>query len=264
MQITLFHVNAFSEAAFGGNPAAVCLLDSWLDDELHRKVAAENSLSATAFLIPQNGGYEIRWFTRTHEIKLCGHATLASGYLLLHVLHPELERVGFQTRFSGVVSVAKKNDLLEMDFPVRAPSPTRSAPAELARALGLQDSPSEVLQCNDSLLAVFEDEDVIRRIRPDFDLLEQLHPHVVITTAPGKTVDFVSRYFAPSYGVPEDPVTGSAHCSLAPYWTQRLRKSQLHAQQLSERGGELWCEVAGDRVLLRGRARLTMEARLTL
>jgi len=264
MQIPLFHVNAFSEAASGGNPAAVCFLDSWLDDDLHRKVAAENSLSATAFLVRRNGEYDIRWFTPTREVKLCGHATLASGYLLLYEMRPELERVEFQTRFSGVVSVSRRGDLLEMDFPLRAPTAARSVPHELTRALGLRESPSEVLEGSDSLLAVFEDEDVIRRIRPDFDLLEELHPYVVMVTAPGKDADFVSRYFAPSYGVPEDPVTGSAHCALAPYWTQRLGKTQLHARQLSQRGGELWCELAGDRVLLRGKASLTLKGQLTL
>ncbi len=264
MRIPIFHMNAFSGAAFSGNPAAVCLLDSWLDDTLLRKVAAENSLSATAFLVRQESDYEMRWFTPTCEVKLCGHATLASGHLLLQLLRPELNSVKFQTRYSGVVSVARNGNLLEMDFPIRRGKPRAILP-ELSNAVGLQDPPRETLEVNDSIIAVFDTEEAIRRIHPQFDLLERLHPYVVMVTAPGKDkdVDFVSRYFAPSYGVPEDPVTGSAHCALAPYWSSRLRKMQLHARQLSERGGELWCEVAGERVLLRGKAVLTMEGELT-
>jgi PhzF family phenazine biosynthesis protein len=264
MHIPLYHVNAFSEAAYSGNPAAVCLLDSWLDDVLLRKVAAENALSATAFLLQEDGKYHLRWFTPRCEVKLCGHATLASGYVLLRLLHPELQSVTFETRFSGGVSVSNSGELLAMDFPVRHAVRVSSAPAGLSHALGIEELPSEVLEVSDSLIAVFEDESVIRKVRPQLRLLEEMHPYVVMVTAPGRNADFASRYFAPSYGVPEDPVTGSAHCALGPYWGKRLGKSQLHARQLSQRGGELWCELSGERVLLRGRAALTVQGQLTI
>ncbi len=263
MHIPLFHVNAFTSAPFSGNPAAVCLLDSWLDDNLLLKVAAENALPATGFLVPSGGGYAIRWFTSQCEVKLCGHATLAAGYVLLRLLRPELQKISFETRYRGAVSVGKDRDLLEMDFPRLETKNIASAPGELRRALGISASPIELLQGNDSLIAVFENEAVIREIRPDLELLRRMHPNVVMVTAPGLNSDFVSRYFAPSYGVPEDPVTGSAHCALAPYWAKRLGKTQLHAKQLSERGGDLWCEVGGDRVLLKGNAVLTLEGKLS-
>src|SRR5579871_1510414 len=224
MHIPLFHVNAFTSAPFSGNPAAVCLLDSWLDDNLLLKVAAENALPATGFLVPSGGGYAIRWFTSQCEVKLCGHATLAAGYVLLRLLRPELQKISFETRYRGAVSVGKDRDLLEMDFPRLETKNIAGAPGELRRALGISASPIELLQGNDSLIAVFENEAVIREIRPDLELLRRMHPNVVMVTAPGLNSDFVSRYFAPSYGVPEDPVTGSAHCALAPYWAKRLGK----------------------------------------
>lgn len=263
MHITLFHVNAFTSAPFSGNPAAVCLLNSWLDDGPLLKVAAENALPATAFLVASGGGYAIRWFTAKCEVKLCGHATLASGYVILRLLRPDLPKISFETRYRGGVSVGKDRDLLEMDFPRLETASVARVPGDLQHALGIAASPIELLQGNDSLIAIFGNESVIREIRPDFELLRQMHPNVVIVTAPGRDGDFVSRYFAPSYGVPEDPVTGSAHCALAPYWSKRLGKKQLHARQLSERGGELWCEVAGDRVMLKGNAVVTLEGKLS-
>lgn len=264
MRIPLFHVDAFAEQPFSGNPAAVCLLDSWLDDESLRKVAAENNLSATAFLVPRGHGYDLRWFTSRCEVRLCGHATLASGYVVLNLLQPGLESVEFQTRFSGAVAVRKDHERFLMDFPALFPQNCSTMPVPLLRALGLGQAPSEVLEGNDTYLAVLDSHRSIRNVRPDFALLEQLHPFAVIVTAPGEDTDFVSRYFAPSYGILEDPVTGSAHCSLTPYWAKRLGKPQLHARQLSERGGELWCEWAGERVLLRGKAALTLQGSLTI
>ncbi len=263
MHIPLIHVNAFTSAPFRGNPAAVCLLDSWLDDSLMLKVAAENALPATAFLVASGDGFAIRWFTGRCEVKLCGHATLASGYVLLCLLRPELQTIRFETRYRGVVSVRKERDLLEMDFPRVETKTCTGTLEDVTSALGVTSSPLQVLEGNDSLIAVFGDESVIRDIRPDFECLRQMHPTIVMVTAPGKDCDFVSRYFAPSYGVPEDPVTGSAHCALAPYWAKRLGKALLHAKQLSERGGELWCEVAGDRVMLKGNAVLTFEGKLS-
>jgi len=262
MQIPLFHVDAFTDRAFNGNPAAVCLLDSWLDDEWLRQVAAESNLSATAFLVPRSDSYELRWFTPLCEIRLCGHATLAAAYVVLHVLHAGKDAVRFETRFGGTLLVQRDATLFSMDFP--ALPPTRCVSPRCALIEALEAAPVEVLEANDTYIAVFENHAAIERLRPNFELLKTLHPLAVAVTAAGSGADFVSRYFAPSYGVPEDPVTGSVHCVLAPYWSNRLSKSRLHARQLSERAGELWCEVAGERVILHGRAILTMQATLTL
>ena len=263
MQLPLFHVDAFSDRPFHGNPAAVCFLDFWLDDGALRKVAAENNLSATAFVLSKEGSPNLRWFTPLREIRLCGHATLAAAHIIFTVLRSSLEEVSFSTRFSGGITARKVGGRVAMDFPAFVPQ-LCALPAQLVPALGLQKTQFEVLEANDTYIAVFDSPETIAAIRPDFTLLEQLHPHAVIVTAPGQNSDFVSRYFAPSYGVPEDPVTGSAHCSLAPYWSNRLNKPRLHARQLSERGGELWCELAGERVILTGDAIVTMKGTLTV
>jgi PhzF family phenazine biosynthesis protein len=265
MRIPLFHVDAFTSFPFSGNPAAVCLLNSWLDDDLLRKVAAENQLSATAFLVERDSLFGLRWFTPLCEIRLCGHATLATAHVLLNVMASNAGKTVFTTRMSGVVTVQKEGDgLLSMSLPAWAPLPSTAAPNLLATALGQDVLPSQILEVNDTYLAVFQNESTLRAIQPDFVVLEQLHPYAVIATAPGEASDLVLRYFAPGYGVPEDPVTGSAHCSLAPYWAGRLKKSQLHSRQLSERGGELWCEVDGDRVVVKGQAVLTMQGTLEI
>ena len=262
MRIPLFHVDAFSHKPFSGNPAAVCPLSSWLDDGWLRKVAAENNLSETAFLVPRDDGYDLRWFTPRCEVRLCGHATLASAYVVLTMLQPGLEAVRFQTRVNGPLSVRNEGDSLSMDFPAMFPKTCENAPSDLLHGLGSQ--PSEVLEANETYVAVYDSPNAIRNIRPDYAYLEQLHPFAVSVTATGEKVDFVSRYFAPSYGIPEDPVTGAAHCVLTPYWTKRLGRSMLHAWQLSDRGGELWCEMAGDRVILKGRAVLTMRGFMSI
>ncbi|HME36971.1 MAG TPA: PhzF family phenazine biosynthesis protein [Candidatus Sulfotelmatobacter sp.] len=272
MRIPLFHVDAFASQPFTGNPAAVCPLGSWLDDELLRQVAAENNLSETAFFVPRHGHnnrphaghYDLRWFTPRCEVKLCGHATLASAYVVLSVLEPELETLRFQTRRSGALTVRKDRETYSMDFPAMFAQTCLPPPDALIRALGPGPSPCHVLEVNETFIAVYEHESAIQNMRPDFTRLEQLHPLVVSVTAPGETADFVSRYFKPSYGMPEDPVTGSVHCALAPYWAERLGKSQLRARQLSERGGELWCELAGARVILKGRAVLTLRGSLVI
>jgi PhzF family phenazine biosynthesis protein len=263
MRIPLFRVDAFTEKPFTGNPAAVCPLDFWLDDGLLRKVAAENNLSDTAFFVPRDAGYELRWFTPRCEVKLCGHATLASAYVILNLLEPGLPEVRFETRFGGILRVGRDGNLLSMDFPATSAQACANPPLELFRGLG-PGRPSLVLVGNETYIAVYDAEDAIRNIRPDFTRLEGLHPFAVSVTAPGETADFVSRYFAPSYGVPEDPVTGSAHCALAPYWAARLGKTHLYARQVSERGGELWCEVAGERVILEGNAILVGEGSLVI
>ena len=266
MQIPLFHVDAFTSQPFSGNPAAVCLPDSWLDDGDLRKVAAENNISATAFLLARNQAFELRWFTPRCEVKLCGHATLAAAYLLFNVLQPDLDEVQFTTRFSGILTVRKQANALAMDFPAFSPKNCPDARTEVLHALGLEQASCTLLEANHIYLAVFETADAIKAINPDFALLERFHPYAVVATAPGdgEEADFVSRYFAPSYGIPEDPVTGSAHCLLTPYWSKRLHKLHLHARQLSERGGELWCELAGERVILKGQAVLTLQGTLTV
>lgn len=262
MPLPVFHVDAFTAKPFAGNPAAVYPLAGWLDDQLLRAVAAENNLSETAYLVPRGDHYELRWFTPRCEVKLCGHATLASAFVLLQVLATKGDSVRFETRFSGALTVSRYSNLFAMDFPALVPWTCASPPAALIEGLGA--APAAVVQVEDNYFAVYEREEDILRIRPDFRLLEKLHPAGVAITAPGNNADFVSRYFAPSYGIQEDPVTGSTHCSLAPYWAQRLGKTKLHARQLSERGGEMWCEVKGDRVILKGNAVLMLRGELLI
>jgi len=263
MHIPLFHVDAFTDRPFTGNPAAVCLLDSWLDDGRLRKVAAENNLSATAFLVQGNDLYELRWFTPLCEVRLCGHATIAAAYILLNRFQPQSDSIEFRTKFHGVLKVHRQRDFFCLYLRAMAPEPC-SAPDGLSEALELPSAPREVLEANDTYLVVLTSEDAVRRVRPNFGLIEKFHPYAVAVTAAGVDCDFVSRYFAPSYGVPEDTVTGSLHCALTPYWAQRLGRSHLHARQLSERGGELWCELNGDRVVVKGKAVLSMEGVLEI
>jgi len=262
MYLPVFHVDAFSTNPFGGNPAAVCPLADWLDDDLLRAVASENNLSETAYLVPRGDHYDLRWFTPRCEVKLCGHATLASAHVVMQILAPDSHSVRFETRFSGSLNVSRDGNLLAMDFPVNMPWSCPSAPAALLESLG--SVPASVVQVEDNYFAVYEREEDVRRIRPDLRVLEKLHPAGVAITAPGENCDFVSRYFAPSYGIPEDPVTGSTHCSLAPYWGGRLGKTILHARQVSERGGELWCELNGQRVTIKGSAVLTLRGELLI
>lgn len=260
MPLRVFHVDAFAEKPFAGNPAAVCPLVEWLDDSRLRAVSAENNLSETAFFVPCGDHYELRWFTPRCEVKLCGHATLASAFVLMEVLEPGRRSVRFETRFSGPLTVVRDGAVFAMDFPAFTPWACTKPPLALIEGLG--KVPDAVMQIEDNYFAVYDGEEDVRRIHPDFRLLEKLHPAGVAITAPGDDSDFVSRYFAPSYGIPEDPVTGSTHCSLAPYWAQRLGKKYLHARQVSERGGELWCEVQGERVIIKGNAVLTLRGDL--
>lgn len=262
MHLPVFHVDAFTNRAFAGNPAAVCPLSAWLDDGLLRLVAAENNLSETAFFVPYDDFYDLRWFTPRCEVKLCGHATLASAFVIMQILAPKVDCLCFRTRFSGNLSVRQEDDLLAMSFPALPPWLCANPPAQLRE--GLSKTPSQVLQIEDNYFAVYASPAAITEIKPDLRLLENLHPFGVAVTAPGQNCDFVSRYFAPSYGIPEDPVTGSTHCSLAPYWAQQLGKNKLHARQLSQRGGELWCEVEDTRVILKGNAVLTLRGELLL
>jgi len=256
----MFQVDAFTGTVFGGNPAAICVLGGWLDDALMQSIAAENNLSETAFLVQGETGYEIRWFTPRSEIDLAGHPTLASAYVVFEILEPGCTEVRFDTRHSGQLAVHKKGTLLEMDFPSR---PAKPCPTPEALVEGLGVSPSEVLRSRDYLVVLGSEEEV-RSVRPDFQLLENLDGFGIIITAPGEEVDFVSRFFAPGEGIPEDPVTGSAHATLIPYWSGRLGKRELHARQISARGGELFCAAKGDRVEIAGRAVLYLEGSVWL
>jgi predicted PhzF superfamily epimerase YddE/YHI9 len=247
-----YHVDAFAAAPFEGNPAAVVLLESWPADAVLQAMAAEHNLSETAFAMRRDGGYELRWFTPTVEVDLCGHATLAAAHVLFrHAGHPGTV-VEFQSR-SGTLRVAREADLLVLDFPSR---PAASCPAPEALVRGLGREPVEVLKARD-YLAVFADEAEVRSLSPDMGVLAGLACEGVIATAPGPAggaYAFVSRMFAPQCGIPEDPVCGSAHCTLVPFWAARLGRRQLVARQVSARGGELWCEDAGPRVSIGGRA----------
>jgi PhzF family phenazine biosynthesis protein len=253
--------NTFSNKVFGGNPAAVCILQSWLDNDVLQKIAAENNLSETAFLVPTSpGNYALRWFTPTVEIDLCGHATLASAFVLFNYYGQTKNRLRFQTA-SGELSVEKSDNLLSMNFPARPPV-AANLPDILTQALGVEAS--FVLESRD-LLALFEDEKTIENMTPDFDKIKKIKSHfAVIVSAPGEHSDFVSRFFAPNAGVNEDPVTGSAHCTLIPYWAKRLNKTKLHAFQLSSRKGEIFCEYSGDRVIISGHSTLFAKGEIYL
>lgn len=258
MKLKQYQVDAFASRAFEGNPAAVCPLTEWLDDELLQAIAEENNLSETAFFVPTQKGFSLRWFTPVREVDLCGHATLAAAHVLFEILGYPKQAITFETR-SGELTVGRKDSLLEMDFPSLPPKPC-TLPIALAEGLGR--TPIEVLAADD-YLAVFDSEATVRGITPDYALLSRLDLRGVIVTAPGDDVDFVSRFFAPKYGIPEDPVTGSAHCELAPYWAGRLGKDSLRVRQVSRRGGKIVCEVKGSRVTLSGQAVVFMEADIT-
>jgi len=257
--IPLYQVDAFSSALFGGNPAAVCLLAAWPDDAWMQAVAAENNLSETAFVVSEPEGPRIRWFTPTTEVDLCGHATLASAYVHFRFIDPAAERVEFASA-SGTLTVSRDGDRLTLDFPALAPVPVVTPPAALLAGLGVEPAP--VLAAKDYLV-VLEDAATLRRLRPDFTALARLtEKRGVIVTAPGDDCDFVSRFFAPAAGVDEDPVTGSAHCILIPFWAGRLGKSELFARQISRRGGALWCRHNGDRVMIAGHCAPYLEGRI--
>ena len=261
MIIPLYQVDAFASQVFAGNPAAVCLLDRWVDDSILQAVAAENNLSETAFLVRNNEGFDLRWFTPVTEVALCGHGTLASAFVLFSCQKWPGEQIRFQTRKGGELVVTRRDDLLEMDFPAR-PAYAQAPPAGLNGALSV--TPQEVLGSAEDLLVVLDSERTVKAVQPDFFALEHVACRGIIITARGDRSDFVSRFFAPRVGIPEDPVTGSAHCVLVPYWAGVLRKNDLHAFQVSKRGGELFCKHAGDRVKISGKAVLYMEGTITI
>ena len=256
MKTRLYQLDAFTSRRFSGNPAAVMPLPRFLDDEVLQAIAAENNLSETAFLVRDGADYRLRWFTPAVEVPLCGHATLASAAVVLERLEPGRSAVTFHTA-SGALTVRRAGSAFAMDFPARPVAPVAASPA-LARALGV--IPRELLANDVNYLAVLESERAVRDLSPDIALLARLERLGVIVTARGSgSYDMVSRYFTPARGVPEDPVTGSAHCALAPYWSARLGKSELEAFQASRRGGELTCRVRGERVELEGRCVLYLE-----
>ncbi len=261
--VPLYQVDAFTDRPFAGNPAAVCPLEAWLPDALLLAIAAENNLSETAFFVPRGDAFELRWFTPAVEVDLCGHATLAAGFVLMTRMEPARTAATFHSR-SGPLRVTRNGDLFTLDFPARPPAPAAD-PGRVARALGLE--PDAVLEARDTIVVLGSSE-AVRRLSPDMERLKALGGFAVCVTAPGAgrdgDVDFVSRFFAPAQGIPEDPVTGSSHCSLVPYWAARLGKSVLRARQVSPRGGELLCTLAGDRVRIAGRAALVVSGTLHL
>lgn len=260
MEIPYFHIDAFTTKAGHGNPAGVCILDNWIDDEIMQTIASENNLSETAFLVENGSIYEIRWFTPTSEINLCGHATLASGFVLFNYISHELSKISFKSHLSGELSVTKNDELFILNFPAILGTPCEP-PSDLIKAFG--EVPKETLKADDYLV-VFENENQISSINPNFELLSQIDCRGVIITAKGTTSDFVSRFFCPKFGINEDPVTGSSHCTLVPYWQEKLKKDKLHAVQLSPRGGELYCETHENRVNIGGHAVCYMQGKISI
>ena len=261
MKLPIYQVDAFARTVFGGNPAAVVPLESWLYDTTMQQIAAENALSETAFIVPKGNEWEIRWFTPVQEVELCGHATLASGWVVLTHLQPRREVVRFASK-SGELSVARAGDRLAMELPRWMPEPVAAPPPALARALGR--APTETLAHGSKYFCVYESASDVAALQPDFAALRTLDRYGVIATAPGaeRECDFVSRFFAPASGIPEDPVTGSAHTSLAPYWAERLGRDELVGYQASARGGVVQVVPSGDRVYLKGRAITVLDGEL--
>ncbi|MFC2103999.1 PhzF family phenazine biosynthesis protein [Bacteroidota bacterium] len=260
MKIPIYQVDAFTDHIFGGNPAAICPLDEWLETDVMQKIAEENNLSETAFFVPKDDYFEIRWFTPKVEIDLAGHPTLATAWVIFNELNYSKDKIRFVSPLSGELLIEKTNDLIIMDFPTNKPE-SCAVPEYLVDGLG--KAPKEVLQARD-LLVIFQNQKEIENIKPDFGLLEKIDTFGVIITAPGNDSDFVSRFFAPRAGINEDPVTGSAHTILIPYWAEKLNKTKMSAIQLSKRVGKLHCEYLGERVKISGIARLFMKGKIII
>ncbi|MBR9923938.1 MAG: PhzF family phenazine biosynthesis protein [Gammaproteobacteria bacterium] len=248
MNIDLYQVDAFASKPFEGNPAAVCPLEAWLDDTLLQAIATENNLSETAFFVPTESGYHLRWFTPSVEVDLCGHATLAAAWVIFNVLGDSAETLAFETR-SGQLLVQRNGNDLAMDFPAKVVEPL-AMEAEVKAALGINEI--EELLISDDIVVVVNDAQLIESLTPDMQQLKHLPGRGIVVTAKGSDVDFVSRWFGPKVGVEEDPVTGSAHTSLAPFWARKLGKRQLTARQGGVRKGALSCEIEGERVIIKG------------
>lgn len=264
MRINIYQIDAFTDQLFGGNPAAVCPLVDWLDDEILQNIAIENNLAETAFFVQSSENrFHLRWFTPEFEMDLCGHATLASAFVIIEELGNKYNEVLFDTQ-SGLLTVKKNGDYYELDFPSRPPKKS-SLPKIISDGLNIQ--PKEIWKARDYLL-VYDTEDDIEGIKPNIAILNQINidPGGIIVTAKGKSenVDFVSRLFTPQATVFEDPVTGSAHCTLVPFWADRINKTELRALQISKRGGELLCQLNKDRVLIKGKAVKYLEGTIEL
>ncbi len=260
MKIKLYQVDAFTEKIFGGNPAAVCPLENWLPDIVLQNIAMENNLAETAFYIQHKGEYHIRWFTPALEVDLCGHATLATAHVMFNHEGVSANSISFQSR-SGVLGVEKNGKLLTLDFPV---DDIEEIPLTAELTQGFNIKPVAALKGKTDIALIFSSEEDILNLQPDFRTIAQLHGRGVIVTAKGRQVDFVSRFFAPQAGIDEDPVTGSAHTTLTPYWATVLGKTELSAIQLSKRRGELQCKLLGDRVLISGYARTYLTGEITV
>ena len=262
MQLSLYQLDAFTDKVFGGNPAAVVPLTSWLPDETMQAIAAENNLAETAFYVPTETGFHIRWFTPTVEVDLCGHATLASAYVLFSLENYAHDEINFDSR-SGVLNVRKEGDWLVLNFPADSIHKQLLSPPAFLEALG-EISPVEILRGKTDFMAVLESEEQVRTLQPDIIVLSTLPARGVIITAPGDSVDFVSRFFAPQSGIAEDPVTGSAHTTLTPYWADKLGKTEMEALQVSARGGVLKTKLIGDRVEIAGQVKLYLQGTIEI
>ncbi len=249
MKLSIYQIDAFAEKPFEGNPAAICPLEKWLPDNVMLSIAEENNLSETAFFVTTSNGFHIRWFTPSTEVDLCGHATLAAAYVIFHCLDYKNETIYFESK-SGILSVSRSASRLVMDFPAQPPI-ICDAPKEIEEALGVK--PLECLRSKDYVVVLYNESEVLA-VKPNLNILRNLDLRGVIVTSKSDGFDFVSRFFGPKCGIDEDPVTGSAHTQLAPYWSKQLSKNMLHAKQLSSRGGELYCEISSDRVKISGKA----------
>lgn len=248
-------VDAFTNELFKGNQAGVCLLDEWLEDKILQNIASENNLAETAFVVKRDDYYDLRWFSPETEIDLCGHATLASAFVISNFVDDSAKEIDFHT-MSGKLSVEKKADLFEMDFPARIPTPIPITQL-MEQSTGV---PVREAHLSRDLLLLVDSEEQVKNLRPDFSLISKLPDcYALIVTAKGEQADFVSRFFAPNAGIPEDPVTGSSHCTLIPFWAKKLKKEKMVARQLSKRGGTLYCEYREDRVTIAGKAALYLQ-----
>ena len=254
MELNLYQVDAFASQTFSGNPAAVCPLSAWLPDSVMQNIAAENNLSETAFFVPTTAGFHIRLFTPTSEVNLCGHATLATAHVIFEALNYSPPDIHFTSK-SGALFVSKNRYGLQLNFPNQAASP---CPTPNAITAAFDRAPIQCLS-NVNYIAIFDDEDFVKTVTPDFDQLSTLDLQGVVITSKSQSYDFISRCFAPKYGINEDPVTGSSFTELAPYWSQQLDKMHLNAKQVSKRGGNVHCELQGDRVLISGQATLYLK-----
>lgn len=259
MELTLYYIDAFASELFEGNPAAVCPLENWLPDDIMQSIALENNLSETAFFVPKGNGFHIRWFTPVSEVDLCGHATLATAFVIFNILDYDQNIIEFDSK-SGLLKVIKDDDSLILNFPAQPPTPCETT-QEIINALNI--TPIECLQSED-LIVVLNDESDVQSVEPDFEELKKLGLRGIIITAQSKKYDFVARCFFPGLGIQEDPVTGSAYTQLAPYWATKLGKDIFKAKQLSARGGELICELYKDRVLISGKAVKYMEGKINI